>query len=219
MNLSYYNDPFPHIIGSLDTELYEEVCSSWKNINHTSFSEIAGKRSNIPLTDKSIISKLNPILFHCYETFLPSIFTCYPKLIEKKGITLTPKILYSQNDIFKNEYKIRGLHLDTGEKIIIGLWYFKNPEEIDDGGDLILMNPISKDTKIVKYDSNLFIAFPNITTAWHAVTPRKASKYPRNYINLLLESSDVKLHNYQRVGNSIDNEFRDKLINYYEVKK
>jgi hypothetical protein len=126
------------------------------------------------------------------------------------------RLLYSENKPTDYEYKIRGLHLDTGDKHLVGLWYFKHPDEVDDGGDLILMNPLTKQRKVVKYDSNMLVIFPNLPTAWHAVTSRKPSKYPRRYINLILESSEVRLHNYQRTGTSVDDEFRGKLVNYYE---
>jgi hypothetical protein len=216
MNLSYHNDPFPHIVGSLDSDLYEQVNKSWENINHTDYSESAGNRSNIQLEDPELLSKLVPFIFNSYEKFLPNIFDCYPKLLQKEGISLSPRILYSENIPSDKGYKIRGLHLDTGDKIVVGLWYFKHPEDIDSGGDLILMNPKTKESKKIEYGSNVFVIFPNVTTAWHMLTPRKPSKYPRRYINLLLESPDTKLHNYQRTGTSVDDEFRGKLVNYYE---
>jgi hypothetical protein len=108
------------------------------------------------------------------------------------------------------------MHLDTGDKHLVGLWYFKHPEDTATGSDLLLLNPITKEKKVVKYGSNVFIVFPNLMTSWHAVTPRNPSLYPRRYINCLLESPDVKLHNYQRTGTTVDSEFRDKLVNYYE---
>ena len=48
--------------------------------------------------------------------------------------------------IQKIQSQTKGIHfmtgiLDLGNKIVTGLWYFKNVKEQDDGGDLILGNP------------------------------------------------------------------------------
>jgi hypothetical protein len=141
---------------------------------------------------------------------------CYTKLTGLEYKALQVRLIYSENEATDYDYKIRGLHLDTGDKHLVGLWYFKHPDDIDSGGDLILINPKTKEKKVVEYGSNVFVIFPNLMTAWHAVTPRKASKYPRRYINLTLESPDVTLHNYQRKAIHVDEEFRGKLVNYYE---
>ena len=147
---------------------------------------------------------------------MDAYFTNYPKLVNSEEFRLDCRILYSENKPSSTGYKIRGWHLDTGDKHLVGLWYFKHPDEEDDGGDLLLMNPVTKDHKKIKYERNKIIIFPNLPTAWHAVTPRKPSKYPRRYINLLVESPDITLHNYRRMGLSVDDEFRGKFINYYK---
>ena len=156
-------------------------------------------------------------MMDCYDNFGLDYVKQYPKLLEVEGVSLKPRILYSENKPTDTEYKIRGLHLDTGDKFLIGLWYFKHPDEPDDtGGDLFLLNPETKKHKKIKYKSNCFVIFPNLMTAWHSVTPRKPCKFPRRYVNLLLESTDTTLHNYRRAGLSVDDEFRGKLINYYK---
>lgn len=213
MNLSYHKDPFPHLIGSLDESLYNEINSSW--VEHTNHIPMTGNRSNIPMPECEIKSKLRDIIFFCHQQFANDYIECYPKLIDTPDFDVNPRVLYSENMASEEGYKIRGLHLDTGDKHLVGLWYFKHPDERDDGGDLILMNPITKEHKLVKYESNVLVIFPNVMTSWHAVTPRKPSKYPRRYINLLLESSQVKLHNYQRTGTTVDSEFRGKLVSDY----
>jgi len=80
----------------------------------------------------------------------------------------------------------------------------------------MLMNPSTKQTAKIKKSSNKLVLFPITLSSWHAVTPRKPCIYPRRYINLLLESPEITLHNYRRSGNSVDDEFRGKLINYYK---
>ena len=215
MNLSYHKNPFPHMIGSLDEKLYKEVYGSWETIIHQDYIKSTGNRSNIPIPESEMATQLGKIVLFCHSKFQEDYYECYTKLIglEYKAAV---RLLYSENEATDYDYKIRGLHLDTGDKHLVGLWYFKHPDDKDSGGDLILFNPKTKEKKVVEYGSNVFVIFPNLMTAWHAVTPRKASKYPRRYINLLLESSDTKLHNYQRTGTSVDDEFRGKLVNYYE---
>ena len=216
MNLSYHNDPFPHIEGSLDESLYQEVLDSWNSISHNNHSTAAGNRSNKQLTEINLNTKLSSIIWNCYENLINSLVHSYPKLTETE-FTLQTRIIYSENIPSENSYKIRGWHLDSGDKFLVGLWYFKHPEEPENsGGDLILMNPKTKKIKVIEYSSNKFVIFANTPVAWHSVTDRKPSKYPRRYINLILESTDTKLHNYQRAGTSVDDEFRGKLVNYYE---
>ena len=216
MKLLCVREPFPHLIGSLDEELYQQVCDSWNAISHNNYSEIAGNRSNIQLLDKEIRSKLMGILLDANEFFYTTLLDSYPKLIDHE-MHLENRILYSENKATDYDYKIRGLHLDTGDKILVGLWYFKDENETGaNGGDLVLYNPLTKKTKTVEYGRNVFVLFPNIPTSWHLVTPRKACQYPRRYVNLLLESKNTRLHNYQRTGTSVDSEFRGKLVTYYK---
>ena len=62
----------------------------------------------------------------------------YPKL--KKTIDCNDiKFTYSENPITDKGYPLRDWHLDLGNKIVTGLWYFKNVKEEDGGGDLILV--------------------------------------------------------------------------------
>jgi hypothetical protein len=218
MNLSYHNTPFPHIVGSLDEELYSMVLESWDDLNSTekTYNVAAGNRSNIELKSEKIKQVLSSLSFHLHSKFVDAYLESYPKLLNINEFRLNCRILYSENKPSEEGYKIRGWHLDSGDKFLVGLWYFKHPEEEDDGGDLLLMNPTTKEFKTVKYEKNMFIIFPNTLNSWHAVSPRKSSKFPRRYINILVESPEITLHNYRRSGTSVDDEFRGKLINYYK---
>jgi hypothetical protein len=218
MNLFYYNDPFPHVAGSMDESLYTHVLKLWDDLEEEDrkYNKVAGNRCNIEIRDSQIRDYLFNFSLKINAEFTESMLHHYPKLRQIE-FRLDGRFLHSENKPSDTGYPIRSWHLDTGDKFLIGLWYFKHPEEEDDaGGDLLLMNPITKEHKTFKYEPNKIIIFPNLPTAWHAVTPRKPCKYPRRYINLLLESPDAKLHNYQRSGNSVDDEFRGKLINYYK---
>jgi hypothetical protein len=216
MNLFYYKDPFPHFAGSMDQDLYDQVNLSWNDIQHNKYSQNAGNRSNILMQDGELYSRISNFIFSSYNTLVNDIALNYPRLLEVQEIPLKTRILYTENQATDYDYKIRGWHLDTGDKFLVGLWYFKHPDEPDNtGGDLMLMNPKTKQTKIFPYGANQLVIFPNIPTAWHAITPRKPCKYPRRYINLILESPEITLHNYKRSGTSVDDEFRGNLVNNF----
>ena len=218
MNLSYHKDPFPHIEGSLDENLYQDVLDSWEDLEglQKDYIEAAGNRCNINLKNQNIEAYLSKLCFKIHSDLMDVYLENYPKLLDKE-FRLDFRALYSENKASENSYKIRSWHLDSGDKFLVGLWYFKHPDEEEDcGGDLLLMNPLTKEHKQVKYGSNKFVIFPNIPTAWHAVTPRNPSKYPRRYVNLLIESPELTLHNYRRTAATVDDEFRGKLINYYK---
>ncbi len=216
MTLSYQTDPFPHIIGSLPEEFYQEIKKSWNDIVHENHMLNFGNRSNIELVDEQIKLKFNNILLNANIDFSKDLLSYYPKLIDHE-LRLDSRVLYSENKATDYAYKIRGLHLDTGDKILVGLWYFKDDNESESyGGDLILYNPLTKQSKKIDYGSNVFVLFPNLPVSWHSVTPRLPCEHPRRYINLLLESENTILHNYKRPPGNVDSEFRGKFINYYK---
>ena len=125
----------------------------------------------------------------------------YPRLDQDKLIGVCSH-LFSQNPPDK-AYPMRKLHIDSGNKLVTGLWYFKHPDEKDDGGNLVLHNPTTKQEKVFEYGENKIVLFPNTPLSWHYITDRKESKYPRRFICMRLESR-LKLHDYQtKMGKDI----------------
>ena len=212
LNLHY--SPFIHYEGKMDVDFYNQVNESWKDINHEDHVDFTGYRSNVLCKNLLIQKTFKELILNIYDRFLDEMMINYPKLHEQL-INMESRVLYSENKPTNFPYKIRDLHLDTGDKFAVGLWYFKHPEEDDDGGNLVLVNPKTAEMKEIKYEENTIVFFPNLPTSWHLITPRTASKYPRRFINIMLEvvDKDKKLHNYQRSG---PEEFRGKLINYYK---
>ena len=220
--LEYVNisDPFPHFVGKFNEEIYNYAVKLFESQN---FENYERNRCNVLCKDDELFTIINHVLQEKFfkNCILSNIFSNeYPKLFDKEisddtDLTFRTRILYSQNPPSTTGYKIRDWHLDTGDKYMIGLWYLKHPEEDNDGGNLKLLNPKTNEMVEIKYEENLFVVFPNLTSSWHAITPRNASKYPRRYINFLFENVDLskKLHNYERSGPA---EFRGKLINYYK---
>ena len=137
----------------------------------------------------------------------------YPEL-GKLPIADNAHHLFSENPPSDTRYDMRKLHLDNGNKMVSGLWYFKDPDD-DDGGDLILYNPVTKEKDIFKYDTNKIILFPNLPISWHTITRREKSQYPRRFVCLVMESSTVVLHNY-KLDNFKDVQTYEETVNYYE---
>ena len=110
---------------------------------------------------------------------------------------------------------MRNLHIDNGNKLVTGLWYFRHEnEEYGYGGNLILHNPITEEEKIFEYGENKIVLFPNTPISWHRITIRKCSEHPRRFICMRLETK-LKLHNYQ-TKNGKDVMIYEDLKNNYE---
>ena len=97
---------------------------------------------------------------------------------------------------------VRGLHVDHPNKILVGLFYMRDPADTSDGGDLELgrfrgppggFESAELDgrhveiVKTVRYDRNLLVMFPNSLHALHGVTVRAKTVTPRYLFNLVAE--------------------------------
>lgn len=204
--MEIYSKPFLHAVITPPVEIYKYA----ESIFPEPPTLLPGLRTNNKIHDTDIQTYLNSVIDNVYEVFLPRLREEYPKM-EFESLVTRKKYLFSHNTASTEPNVIRGLHLDHGSMIILGMWYFK--EEGDDaGGDLYLMNPLTKETMTFKYDSNKLIIFPNLLTSWHAITKREATTISRKFINILLES-DIPLHSYSRHG---QNEPRKKVVNNFK---
>ena len=167
--LNYHEIPWPHFTGSLPEDFYNHVKNNWNTNDEDKKWNKIKNSSNM------------------FETV-------YPKLDYEK-LTGMCSHLFSENPP-NRAYPMRKLHIDNGNKLVTGLWYFKHPDEKDDGGNLVLHNPTTKDEKVFEYGENKIVLFPNTPLSWHYITDRKESKYPRRFICMRLEAK-LKLHNYQ----------------------
>lgn len=205
-NLIHSIDPFPHLIIEPDVDIYEYAKSVYPYPSELK----PGIRTNEDLTDERISTYLNGVVQTAYEQFEPVLQAEYPKM-DFDSLEKRHRYLFSYNTPNQSTNIVRGLHLDNGTKIIVGLWYFKDPND-DAGGDLFLVNPLTKQSKTFEYAENKIILFPNIMTAWHAVTARKPTLNMRRFINIILES-DTFLHSYNKT--SIE-EPREKVVNNFK---
>ena len=204
--MKIYTEPFLHAVVTPPTEVYEYARSVYPEPP----TLIPGCRTNIDIVDDTITKYIDTVVNQAYETFLPRLQEEYPKM-DFDSLNKQSRYLFSHNTPSLDPNVIRGLHLDNGTKIVVGLWYFKEDND-DAGGDLYLMNPITKQSTIFKYDSNKLIIFPNVLTAWHAVTRRNTANIPRKFINIVMES-DTYLHSYCKTGNE---EPKDRIINNFK---
>lgn len=94
-------------------------------------------------------------------------------------------------------------HVDKHDTIFSALFYFRDPADEGQGGDLelyswtrrprflrnrMILPEDLRHRKDVRYAANTVIAFVNSAQAAHGVTPRAASRLPRRYINFIVET-------------------------------
>jgi hypothetical protein len=199
--LKYHEKPWPHFTGILPEDFYNIVKDKWDTDDNKKEWNKCKNRSNIVIEDDKINTILNDISLGILSRSKDIFETVYPKLVYEK-LTGICSNLFSENP--PNEaYQMRKLHIDNGNKLVTGLWYFKHEDEKDDGGHLTLHNPKTKEEKIFEYGANKIVLFPNTPVSWHYITDRKESKYPRRFICMRLEAR-LKLHDYQtKMGKDI----------------
>lgn len=187
--------PIPHISVKLDQDLYNYCLSTWpdeyEETNHEG-------RYNVPVTDMRIVSELTVITKRAMTQLLPYIIKEYPKW---KPNNIKIRFQYGGNIVSDTAYKMRDWHLDNGDKLIIGLWYFKHPDDTNDGG-LHITNQV--DEYYYPYETNRCLFIPNLTNAWHKVGDRNEWNYERRFINIIVDQ-DIFMHDYLRADDDTDN--------------
>jgi len=102
---------------------------------------------------------------------------------------------------------VRAGHLDNPNKLFVGLFYLRHPDDDSTGGDLELYRygpgrPVFDDheiadrhiepVKTIPYEKNVLVMFMNSPQALHGVTVRQKTRHPRLFLNLNAEvSSDL----------------------------
>ena len=99
---------------------------------------------------------------------------------------------------------VREAHLDNPNKLIVGLYYLRHPEDDSTGGDLQLYRYATphpkfeghevpmrfvEPVKTIKYESNVLVLFLNTIDSLHGVTVRHPTPWVRMFLNL---GSEVK---------------------------
>lgn len=113
---------------------------------------------------------------------------------------------------------VKNPHVDLCDKIFSGLFYFRDPADTTEGGDLqmyawkrsprfIKHRTMSRDIELAKtihYAPNTYLCFVNSAKAIHGVSPRGITATPRRYINFIAELpieafQPQQLNRWQRV--------------------
>jgi hypothetical protein len=101
----------------------------------------------------------------------------------------------------KRASSVKTAHVDKGNTILSMLWYFRDPADVSEGGNLelyswkykprvlhprrtILPSDIERSATI-RYEPNMLVGFVNSINAVHGVTVRSPSSLPRRYINFV----------------------------------
>lgn len=190
--MQIYTKPFLHAVIEPPIDIYNYA----KSIYPEHATLLAGVRTNTAVDDSKLLAYIDSIVDSAYIAFLPRLIEEYPKM-DFNSLATKKRYLFSHNTPSTHPNVIRGLHLDNGTKIVIGLWYFKDDSD-NAGGDLYLVNPSTKEHTTFEYSTNKLIIFPNLLTAWHAVTKRGPATLARKFINIVLES-DIFLHSYNKI--------------------
>ncbi len=100
---------------------------------------------------------------------------------------------------------VRAGHLDNPNKLFVGLFYLRHPDDESSGGDLELYRyatrrPVFDGHEIdrryiepietVRYERNVAVLFLNTPDSLHGVTPRSNTPTSRFFVNLNLEVRD-----------------------------
>jgi len=192
----------------------------------------------LTLNKKNRISKvwLEFIKFHTSKEFLkefisifePYIYRYYPALKKKfKNIEdLNEQIRDSKNNIesdldmdfqicvntpSSSKSSVIQPHTDAGKELYAALLYFRHPDDLSKGGDLIIHKWKNKQRKkfidgsmvkknlieeynLIKYEPNTLVFFLNTVDFVHSVSPRDPSIHSRRFVNIIadLPSSDLQ---------------------------
>ncbi len=180
-------DPIPHIVTSLHPKVYAYCIDNWKrsdDVNHEN-------RYNTTILDTVIVQHLNNTTAEAYRLLLPYLKEVYPNWSPSK---LRTRCQFAGNLISDEHYAMRDWHLDNGNKVLIGLWYFKHPDDSNEGG-LHISDGVNE--KLIPYQENAVVFLPNLPNAWHKVGERSTWTHERRFINIVVEQQEY-LHDYRR---------------------
>lgn len=191
--MDFEKDPIPHLTGSLDVRMYDFCVSKWKSSDNTNIEN----RYNVPITNALINSYLNVITNEALSKLYPCLKNTYPNW---SNDTFIKRYQFSGNLNIDRPYKMRDWHIDSGNKVMIGLWYFKHPNDSSEGG-LHISNGFSE--VYLPYSENFVVFLPNLPNAWHKVGDRNTWTHERRFINIVVEQSEL-LHDYSREDDGSD---------------
>jgi hypothetical protein len=136
---------------------------------------------------------------------------CRFGLRDRDGIESSDLLLDAQiannSPVVREATSVRAAHVDLTEKLFIGLYYLRSPEDVDSrGGELLLCRPrvgmkprmyerevdaASVDVaRRVAYGRNVLVLFLNGPLSIHAVTRREPTPHARRFVNLIGQAAE-----------------------------
>ena len=228
----FFNEPFPHVIikNALPENLYKNLENSFPNelIKNTNDDNKRGTIFKEHIEDKEKYkiwydllkyNSSNSFFNEFYNIFKESFNfsnTALMKTVEKyhqKIISnnpsdeIQPDVVYGFNTPAKTPSSVRGVHLDTHDKLYIGLYYMRGLNDKTKGRDLIIYNwkknyNLSDKKKIlytskfkylqnhteefkkINYDRNTLFLGLNTINSLHGVSIREQSDSVRQFCYL-----------------------------------
>lgn len=219
-----YLEPFPYIYieNALPQDLYDQLAREYPesvlNGATTGFKDFRYLQHEF--TDTHITPLWKEFInFHTSKEYKnqviraiePGMKKYYPDIVEKylnsevslrqegkaKG-TAALEVQFVMNSFDIN--KIRTPHLDQSRELFACLFYMKKPEDLSDGGDLIIYKKLGENFKFlegriapidrieevnrVKYRANNLVLFLNTADSIHGVSPRINAEIFRRYVNI-----------------------------------
>lgn len=228
----FFNEPFPHLIikNALPENLYKNLENSFpnefiKNINQDNKRGSMLKEHFVDKENYKIwydflkYNSSNSFFMEFYNIFKESINFSNPALMNevenyqqkiKSNNTsdeIEPDAVYGYNTPTKTPSSVRGVHLDTNDKLYIGLYYMRELNDKTKGGDLIIYNwkknynlkdkkkilctekfkylqNHTEEFKKINYERNTLFLGLNTINSLHGVSTREKSNSVRQFCYL-----------------------------------
>lgn len=177
-------------------------------------SKVALSAANVPLCWKDFLEYHSSNLFlqDLLTIFRPAIAELYPSfpideaVARRRGESgdteLTMDAMLALNTPSWRRGEITGPHTDHPRKLFVGLYYLREPKDTA-GGNLILYRRKETATEknlkwpdlktveevfTVDYEPNTLVILLNGPNSVHGVTTRLRSRYPRRFVNFIVEN-------------------------------
>jgi phosphoglycerate dehydrogenase-like enzyme len=224
----YANDVISE--NSININNYDDFFKNHKDLNLSnhrislSYYDLqTAERKNLIAQDKNLQELINFLTSKIFfslviEKFKLEISNKYPKIIndiKKARIGIRKINSFKEYDFLldaqlcintpvKVPTQVRLPHLDAQNKLFFGLLYLRDPKDNSVGGELLIEEPKSKDTKYhiapdknyyhetnilkkIPYEQGNAIILLNSKDALHGVSPRSITNINRRFINIVCE--------------------------------
>lgn len=143
------------------------------------------------------IGETYPALFEGLSNNTPRVGTRYVDNFETADVLLEAQAAIN-TPVTVGPSAVRGAHLDNPNKLVIGLYYLRHPEEDSSGGDLELYRytrdepefheheidkRLLERVKTIPYEKNTLVLFLNTVDSLHRVSVRELTPHVRQFLS------------------------------------